>query len=568
MATRKRAKAKLPVTSKGVEEPRAMAIIKAFGKDQDDRSNVDNTFRDIERLALPSYEGSNTDNRQSQGEDRRPVSSVATSEAILLGSNIYSHSYSNDDRNFALRASRKEDREEMKEWLQNATTTITEFMQNSNFARVYGQFTRIWSNFGTAIMGVVYDKDSSDLVFTSIPITSNVYISENAQGQIKGFKQLLQLTADDVVERFGKDALSPDGVKALDDMSKANDKFDYILCVSENPKYDYRRANSEAMRFRSEYVNVKEKRIVKTGGYRSFPYPASRFVHRHDGSPYGIGACEIALPTIRGLNINEAQLEDAMQMSARPTTIVKDDEQVEISEIVPNGVIHTSGEITQLTNTHNPAPTQAEIVRLTEELRRQFFTNVFLAVMTSDKEKTATEIDALQAEQFASIGPMISNLRSEFWSPMIHRLIDLLIEAEEIEAPETAGVAGKDFKVAYISQMDTKLALMDAQKTVQAVNSIVGLLTVAAEVPTISRIVDITKIAVAQAEAMNIDYDHIVSDYEREAMDKAAAAAAQEQAALQKQELDQKAVAPVDVTKKPEEGSPAAAEMSAAQAQV
>jgi hypothetical protein len=266
--------------------------------------------------------------------------------------------------------------------------------------------------------------------------------------------------------------------------------------------------------------------------------------------------------------MNEAQLEDAMQMSARPTTIVKDDEQVEISEIVPNGVIHTSGEITQLTNTHNPAPTQAEIMRLTEELRRQFFTNVFLAVMTNDQEKTATEIDALQAEQFASIGPMISNLRSEFWSPMIHRLIDLLIEAGEIEAPETAGVAGKDFKVAYISQMDTKLALMDAQKTVQAVNSIVGLLTVAAEVPSISRIVDITKIAVQQAEAMNVDYDVIVSDYEREAMDKAAAAAAQEQAALQKQELDQKAVAPVDVTKKPEEGSPAAAEMSAAQAQV
>ena len=44
--------------------------------------------RDIERLVLPSMNGSNTDNRQAAGQDQRPVSSVATSEAILLGSNL------------------------------------------------------------------------------------------------------------------------------------------------------------------------------------------------------------------------------------------------------------------------------------------------------------------------------------------------------------------------------------------------------------------------------------------------------------------------------------------------
>jgi hypothetical protein len=549
-------------------DPRAEAIIKAYHADRGARSNVDNTFRDIERLVMPSYEGSNTDNFQSPGQDQRPVSSVATSDAILLGSNIYSHSYSNSDRNFSLRASREDDRDAMKEWLQDATNTITEFMQNSNFGQVYGQFTRIWSNFGTAIMGVEFDKDTSELIFSSIPITSNVYITENAQGQIKGFKRLLRLTADDIVAMFGEQALCVESMKAYGDLTKATEKFDYILCVSENPDYDYKRANSEAMRFRSEYVCVKEKRIIKVGGYRSFPYPTSRFIHRHDGSPYGIGACEIALPTIRGLNTNEAQLEDAMQMSARPVTVVKDDEQVEIDEIVPNAVIHTTGEITQLGGTHNPAATQAEIVRLTEELQRQFFTNVFLAVMTNDKnQKTATEIDALQAEQFASIGPMISNLRAEFWSPMIHRVLDLLIEAGQIESPDE-GIAGGDFEVSYISQIDTKMGLMDAQKTMQAINSIVGLLQIAAEVPAINRIVKIEKIATAQAEAMNVDYDNIVSDYEREAMDEQAAAAAQEQAAMQKQELDQKAVKPVDMAQAPEPGSPGAMQMEQAAPQI
>ena len=86
-----------------VANHRAAEIIKGYGKAKSLRSNVDNSYRDIERLVLPSFEGSNTDQRKAVGTDNRPVSSVATSDAILLGSNIYSYSYSNSDRNFVLR---------------------------------------------------------------------------------------------------------------------------------------------------------------------------------------------------------------------------------------------------------------------------------------------------------------------------------------------------------------------------------------------------------------------------------------------------------------------------------
>jgi hypothetical protein len=552
-----------PESGAKTEQDRALKIIRAYEGAKSARSNVDNTFRDIERLALPSMDGSNTDNLKSAGQDDRPISSLATSEAILLGSNLYSHSYSSSDRNFALRASKQENRDLMKKWLQYATDTITEFMQNSNFSQVYGEFTRIWSNFGTGICGVEYDKTTSELVFSSIPITANVYITEDFQGRVRGFFRLLRLTADDVVNMLGYDALCPKGIVAYGDMSKSQDKFDYILSVTENPDHDPARFDIGSMKFKSEYVSVKEKRVVKRGGYRSFPYPTARFVKRHDGSPYGIGASEMALPTIRGLNTNEAQLTDSMQMEARPPTVVKDDEQLEIDEIEPNSVIHTSGEITQLRGTHNAQVAATEIERLTLELRRQYFTNVFLAVMANQNDKTATEVDALQAEQFASIAPMISRLRSEFWSPMIHRILDLLIEAGEIEPPD-ANIAGADFEVSYISQLDTKLELMDQQKTVQAVNAIVQMLMSAREVPELNRVLKIEDIAISFAEAHNVKYEHIVSEAERAEMDRAAEAAAAEQAALQKQEIDQKSIAPIDTTKKPEEGSPAAMQMSAA----
>jgi hypothetical protein len=68
--------------SEGTQDDRAVKIIAAYGAAKSARANVDTTFRDIERLVLPSMEGSNTDNRKAEGQDQRPVSSVATSEAV------------------------------------------------------------------------------------------------------------------------------------------------------------------------------------------------------------------------------------------------------------------------------------------------------------------------------------------------------------------------------------------------------------------------------------------------------------------------------------------------------
>jgi hypothetical protein len=149
---------------------------------------------------------------------------------------------------------------------------------------------------------------------------------------------------------------------------------------------------------------------------------------------------------------------------------------------------------------------------------------------------------------------------------MIHRVLDLLIEAGVIETPDET-VAGGNFEVSYISQLDTKLELMDQRKTMQAIQSIVMLLTAARENPELARIIKVEMMAVDFAKAHNINYEHIVSDYERDEMDQAAAAMAQQQAAQQQQMIDQEGVKPIDPTKKPEEGSPVAMEMQAQQPQ-
>lgn len=553
-----KAKAVAPVQ----ESNRAEEIIRGYGTMESARDNVDLSYRDIELLVMPSFSGSNTQDKKSEGDDTRPVSSVPTSEAILLGSNIYSHSYSNSDRNFALRAAKEEDREGMKEWLQEATNTMHRFMQASNFGEVYGEFTRIWANFGTGIVGVEYDTESSQLVFSSIAISGNVYIMESFNGRVNGLMRLLQLRASDALDMFGEDGLCKKAKEALVDMSKVNEKFDYILSVQKNQKYDPKRDDKDSMLYKSEYVCTEDKRIVKEGGYRSWPYPTSRFIKAHDGSAYGLGVCHVAMPAVREINTAEAQLVDAIQMQSHAPVIVKDDEQLEIDEILPDTVIYTSGEVTQFETTSNPIAIQARIDQLTAELRRQFFSDIFLALTQKKGDKTVPEVEGIEGEKFAAIGPMIARLRSEFWGPMIDCLLELLITAGEIKIPE--GMQMGAYEVNYISQLDTKLGLMDHQKTMQAVTAITSLLAAATDVPALNQVLKVVPMAVKIAEDLNVDFENIVSDEERKKMDAQSQAAAEEAAAMQKQELDQKAVAPVDTSKAPEDGSPMAAQIEQA----
>lgn len=537
---------------------RAEQIIGAYDQLRSSRSNVDNTYRDIEELVLPAYQGSNTDRRKAKGQSDRPVSSVATDAAFLLGSNLFSYTYSNSERNFSLRASDKRDEDQMKVWLQIATDKATKYIQASNFSSVYGDYCKTLSTFGTAIATTEFNQDRKELIFNHIPVTSNVYVNEGENGVVDSIFRLLKLTAREALKLFGEDNLNSEVKEALTDLSKINEKFDYILSVTPNPDHDPEKMDILSAKYTSEYVDVKEKKIVKKSGYRTFPYAVARFIKSFDGSAYGLGSGHTALPAIQELNKAEKQLIDSLQMAAHPPIFVHDDDETEIDEIAPNTVIYTDltkGQPTQLRIGGDPTVIMERIKQLTEQINRSFFSNVFLAVMHSQNtNKTATEIEELSSEKFASVGPIIARLRTEFWSPMIERVIDLLVDAGEIPQPPVE-FFGKDYNIDYISQIDTRLELLDGQKTLLALQGANQILAAAEANPALKRVFKAEQAAVDYLKAHNIDMDHVVSDAERDDMDQAEAQMQEFMQQKQNAETALDKIGQVDPNKAPEEGS-------------
>jgi hypothetical protein len=529
-------------------------IVKGYDALKSARSSFDRTLEDITFYVLPEYEAQNERNKGDEVPDR-PASSAPTDSAILLGGHLFSHTVSTGEQWFTLRPPGKSDDEDadLKAWLDHAQRVALKAIQNSNFNEAFGEMCTLLGTYGTGALSTDFDDEREELVFRNHPISGNVYLVEDSRGRVNGLYRLMRMTAEQAVERFGNGL--PDKVmECYGDPGKSGQRHDFIHHVGINPDYDAERLNSESMKFRSVYVYRQEEKVVKTSGYRTFPFACPRFMKVKDW-PYGYGSGHAALPSIRELNRAEANFMDAYEMEAWPTVWLPDEEAVESSEIAPRAVNYYDPQLGapfQLKTNGNAIALYQRIQQLEQRIERQFFINVFLAVSSRhDPNKTAREVQELSEEKLSSIGPMISRLQSECFAPLIERVVALLVDNGMIEQPP-ASLAGKSFRVVYTSRIDSKLAAIEVGQFLQAATEVGQLLQMEGNLPRLSRVLKVTEAAIDILERRNVKHDLIVPDRERKKMDQADVTAMQ---AAKEQEALAQHVGKIDPGKAPEKGS-------------
>lgn len=527
-------------------------IIKSYNKLKSKRSSLDAVYEDITRLIMPSLDGSNTNNQKSEGTNNRPISSVPTNASFLLGSSIFSYTYSQSARNFVLTPSDNENNDELQKWLQDATNKLTKQLQTSNFAQMYSTYTRVWGTVGCACATV--EIKNKKLHFEHLPITGNLYFTRSG-GDVNSVYRLLMLTANEAMELFGENQLSDKQKKCLTDPSKMNDKHDFIHAVYPNPDYKKGSLNIKQAKYVSIYVDKKEKKIVKESGYRSMRFFISNFVDAHDGSDYGIGSGHVTLPAVKEINRTEKQLVDAFDITARPVMVVKNDDELDVEEIAPNSVVYTDGDITYLPTNTKPEVIMSRIGQLTNEINQGFYVNVLMAALMDDRSNTtATEIEARKNEKISAILPMTSNLRESLWSKMISTCLELLIDVGEIQPPPPEISQG--IEIEYISLLDAQMAVLDSQKTMIALQGANAILGMGLENPHLNKVAKTEKMAKQHLESHNVDIDLLVTDSEREEIQQAEDEQRVQELEAQRQQTASQNLSPIDLSKRPEKGSP------------
>lgn len=512
-------------------------------------SGFQSSLDDITHFILPTYEKSGVRELQKDDDaDKRPIASVAISAAKKLGGNLCSYTYAQGDQNFSLRLSSEAvANAELEAWLQKAGATAQRFIQQSNFAEVYGDLCMLLPNYGSGCASVQWDAKSGELLFRNYPINGGVYFLEDARGRVDGLLRVLKLTAPQCVEMFQGYPLPPEINEAMQN-GRVTQRFDILHLVDRNP--DFKEGSDGSFKYRSIYVAKNARTLIKNdNGFQLFPYFCPRWTRVHDSLPYGQGAGHDAMPTVKAINNAEALLEDAVEHEAFPTGFLNDQDAVQQAKYVPrtfNFADMSNGGPVFVNPTSNAAAMGARVQMLEERIREQFYNDVFFGLSTNPRSgRTEDEIQAIQNEKIAVLEPMVARLRSEFWAPMVKRVVTILVE-KGILLPPPAEFDDKDVQISYTSRIDSQFDAIMASRTTQALQEAHAIMMMGAENPALGEVAKLRDAATNLLKARNVDMDLIVTEQEQREIDQAKQAEAQRAAELQEREMRAKEMKPVD----------------------
>lgn len=338
-------------------------------------------------------------------------------------------------------------------WLSTATAKTHQEIWRSNFMREMFITIRAMIVFGTGVISV--EKIDNEIVFKSHHI-GHMFFDDNNKGEIDTVYRQIFYTVRQAVQEFGETNLSTSIQKALN-AGKLDDKFEFVHIVAPNEDFDESILGPNTKRIKSVYICLQDKAIVKEGGFDEIPYLVARF-SRVPGEIMGRGPAIELLPEIKMLNRMKKTFLETAEKAANPPTILEDD------GVVGQPVTGAGGIIWVRPGAMEPKALQigtnvglnAEIIMQQQEIVREGFFNDLFQALAQHRNMTATEVVGRIEEKIVHLAPAITSLQKEIFSPLIMRVLNLLIKAKRI--PESS--IRFDFDIVYQGRLALAMSNM------------------------------------------------------------------------------------------------------------
>ena len=344
------------------------------------------------------------------------------------------------------------DDDEILQWYERVTeTTFTLFNKpEANFASQIHETLLDVVAFGTGVFWV--DRDPKTGIWFSARPLGEIYVAENFKGRVDTVFRKFFLTAKQAHEEWGEDA-GENVTKAIND-NKLNERFEF--CHAVLPRRDTVNFALSPRRHKIAefYINVKQKSIIKEGGFPEMPYMVARW-SKDAGELYGRGPGINALPDAKMLNRMARTLLVAAEKATAPTLLVEDDGVMSPTATHPDSVIITRSSVTGrepvrfLQNTARPDISQERYQSTRQQVRDHFHSELLQGTL-DDPRMTATQVLELSARTAQRIGPMIFRMQTELLEPLVERVFGLAMRAGLYD-PVPEGLAGTQTRVEYVS---------------------------------------------------------------------------------------------------------------------
>lgn len=345
-------------------------------------------------------------------------------------------------------------------WYEQTTRILFKFRYApiANFSSQNQQVYQSLGAFGTGVMFIDQAVNAQNQKIRAMRYKAlglgEAFLRENHQGLVDGVIRWFRLTARQAAQKWGEDKL-PGALKpALEASSQT--PFNFLHRVVPNGDFKPGAFGPPGMPFVSQYVCIEGQAVMEWGGFKSFPYAATRY-DQAPGEVYGRSPAMFVLPSIKTLNAEKRTFLKQGHRAADPVLLIADDGLVDIN--MQPGALNKGGmspDGKPLVGTIPTGTIQTTIEMMQEE--RQLINDAFLVslfqILTENPQMSATEVIERTNEKGILLAPTVGRQQSEYLGPLIDRELNLLAELDLLPPmpPILQQVQG-DYHVLYTSPL-------------------------------------------------------------------------------------------------------------------
>ncbi len=368
--------------------------------------------------------------------------------------------------------------EEVNDILWNARRAAT-----ANFA---GQNYQNYQSLGAFGTGCIFTDEPSDLKglrYKAINL-GELFIRENHQGIVDTAYRRFELTARQAIQMFGTEVLEQNGSKVLSKFKSNPDTCSVFLhCVKPRKEYDPERMDYRGKPFESVYISYEDKKILREGGYRAFPYAISRYV-QGAGEVYGRSPAMVALPAIKTLNAEKLTFLTQGHRAAEPVILAADDGLIDGVNLRPGavnyGAMTADGRaLVGILPAGNISLTAEMMQEERKIINDVFLVNLFQILAEDRVEMTATEVIERTREKGILLAPTVGRQQTEYLEPLIARELDLLIEQRLLPPmPQELIEAQGDYRIDYDNPMSRAMRAEEGAGLIRTLESTLNIVNI------------------------------------------------------------------------------------------
>jgi len=440
-------------------------IIKNFTRLKSARSNWDTYWQRLHDYFYIESDDVNTQYAPGQELTITQLWDSASLEAAdVLGSGLLNYLTPPTSKWFALRTpdpTQMESKDVMV-FLKDLEAEVYHALNRSNFYNQKPEFYKSSGVYGTSVL--LEEEDlQDDIRFYNLPI-KQVCINEDARGRVIEFYIELEYTADQVVSRFGEEALTNEMRRGLQRGLSPETKYKYLLYIGPRHGYDMRKQDNQNMKYKAVWIDIAQQKTLQEGGYNEMPAFAHRF-YKRSGIVWGFSPAMKCLPDVRVLNaIAKTQLRAAMKLTDPPVAM-PDNAFLLPLNANPRGINYydrskmTAKELFPFGNYGNVGIGLTEMEYRVQRIRSQMFNDVFMAFQGITKQMTVPEVMERITEKMTLLGPAVGRFISDVLDKIITRTIGILARADKLPPVPDALIENPQYEIEYVS------ALAKAQKS-------------------------------------------------------------------------------------------------------